>query len=123
MKDGFDAVVAAFKDEAIAKAAREEAAKANATTSGGIDMGAVSSAPTTTASNNGGGSSGSPTGNGAKQYKYKAKLNYIDKDYGMKFVEGTGTSYISIDDAKQNALADAKKKAKNYRDSAGVTYT
>lgn len=38
MKDGFDGLVAAFKDEAIAKAAREEAAKANANTSNGEDI-------------------------------------------------------------------------------------
>ena len=50
MKDGFDGLVAAFKDEAIAKAAREEAAKANANTSNGEGV------------NTGGGSAPSPSG-------------------------------------------------------------
>ena len=66
MKDGFDGLVAAFKDEAIAKAAREEAAKANANTSNGTDVSTPTTTAETTANSGGNGSNYKNTGNAAK---------------------------------------------------------
>jgi len=85
MKDGFDGLVAAFKDEAIAKAAREEAAKANANTSNGDNVSTPTTTTATTANSGGdSGSNSSPGGVTKKTWHMEYTTRTFDSEEAAK---------------------------------------